>query len=188
MTHSTMGEEEEIQKELNLLMEKEDLKLRQMAKRNWYALGDRNIKFFHACATQRRRKNFIRWISSDINQSYINAEEINEAFWGYFNNFFTSSNPSRLDIEKCIGHITPCIIEEMHSQLEAGFTREEIETTLNQMAPLKAPGPNGFGACFYKKNWAIISDDVCVAVLQLLKGKGMNSNLNQTFIALIPKV
>lgn len=51
-----------LQKELGMLLEKEDLKWKQRAKRNWYLLGDRNTRFFHACASQKRKKNRIKEI------------------------------------------------------------------------------------------------------------------------------
>ncbi|KAG6624128.1 hypothetical protein CIPAW_16G004700 [Carya illinoinensis] len=38
-----------LHKELGLLLEKEDLKWKQKAKRSWYKLGDKNTKFFHEC-------------------------------------------------------------------------------------------------------------------------------------------
>ncbi|XP_041027017.1 uncharacterized protein LOC121267238 [Juglans microcarpa x Juglans regia] len=45
-----------VKEELNLLLEKEDLRWRQRAKTNWCKLGDRNTKYFHACAKQRKKK------------------------------------------------------------------------------------------------------------------------------------
>jgi hypothetical protein len=52
----------DLQKKLGLLLEKEDLKWKQRAKRTWYQLADKNIKFFHECASQRIRRNYIREI------------------------------------------------------------------------------------------------------------------------------
>lgn len=41
-----------IQQEINLLLEMEDIRWKQRAKRNWLKHGDRNSQFYHAWATQ----------------------------------------------------------------------------------------------------------------------------------------
>ena len=46
--------------EIELLLEKEDLRWKQRAKQNWYKDGDRNTQHFHAWANQRRRTNRIQ--------------------------------------------------------------------------------------------------------------------------------
>jgi hypothetical protein len=56
------------------------------------------------------------------------------------------------------------------------------------MAPLKAPGPNGFPACFYQQNWVTIHATVSSAVLHFLNTGELNPKINATNIALIPKV
>lgn len=43
-----------LQKDIYLLMDQEDFKWKQHAKRHWYKHGDHNTKFFHACANQHR--------------------------------------------------------------------------------------------------------------------------------------
>jgi hypothetical protein len=39
------------------------------------------------------------------------------------------------------------------------WRRLVVTRVLTQMAPLKPLGPDGFAACFYFKNWAIIGDE-----------------------------
>lgn len=65
-------------------MDQEDIKWKQHAKQNWYKDGDRNIKFFHACASQRRKINHIASISNEVNQIFTEEEDISEAFRDYF--------------------------------------------------------------------------------------------------------
>jgi hypothetical protein len=43
------------------------------------------------------------------------------------------------------------ISNEMNERLLIPFTVEDVEAALHQMAPLKAPGPDGFNACFFQK-------------------------------------
>lgn len=45
--------------ELHGLLEQEDTKWRQRSKKAWLGDGDRNTKYFHACANQRRSRNMI---------------------------------------------------------------------------------------------------------------------------------
>lgn len=47
---------------------------------------------------------------------------------------------------------------------------------------------DGFGACFFQKHWNQDGDDICQAALKILHREGMNSTLNFTYIALIPKL
>ena len=40
------------------------------------------------------------------------------------------------------------VTDEMNAELVKEFTALEVKEALNQMAPLKAPGPNGIPRCF----------------------------------------
>lgn len=55
------------------------------------------------------------------------------------------------------------------------------------MSPTKAPGPDGAHALFFKKYWREVGGELTEVRLGVLnKGDNM-SNLNHTFISLIPK-
>ena len=56
------------------------------------------------------------------------------------------------------------------------------------MGDLKAPGPDGMPAIFYKKCWHIVGERVIKEVLQVLNGGEMPAGWNDTNIILIPKV
>jgi len=56
------------------------------------------------------------------------------------------------------------------------------------MAPYKVPGPNGFQALFFQKYWALVGEKVSDMVLSVLRGQALPEGLNETYLALIPKV
>jgi hypothetical protein len=174
-----------LQGEMNLLMEKEDLRWKQQAKEEWLKNGDRNTKYYHACVNSRRQKKKIWTICDEAGQQWESLAGVEEAFVSYFTNLFTAGPAGNM--EPCLQHINQCVTLEMNTELMKEFRREEINIALNQMAPLKAPGPDGFNACFFQTNWATIGDEVCSVVLNILNSGVMPSELNMTHIALIPK-
>lgn len=75
-----MEEIKQLQKELGNLLEEENMKWRQRANINWYQKGDRNTKFFNACATQRRKNNSLLKIIYSQNQVRTGEAGVRKAF------------------------------------------------------------------------------------------------------------
>jgi hypothetical protein len=80
------------------------------------------------------------------------------------------------------------VIEEMNSELCKPYTNAEIETTLFQMGPTKALGPDGFPALFYQTHWEFLKDEICSAVRSFLCGGDIPEGLCDLVVVLIPKV
>jgi hypothetical protein len=61
MEDSRVDNEEEgkLQSKLNTLLEQEKLKWKQRAREDCLKFGDRNTKFFHACANQKNQRKLI---------------------------------------------------------------------------------------------------------------------------------
>lgn len=104
----------------------------------------------------------------------------------YFKDMFTAdpcidqSRVSRLFQEK----VSP----EMNVDLCKDFTEQEIADALFQIGPIKAPGPDGFPARFFQRNWDAIKKDVVSAVKSFFETSIMREGVNDTAIVLIPKV
>ncbi|XP_042950060.1 uncharacterized protein LOC122282171 [Carya illinoinensis] len=72
------------------------------------------------------------------------SAEIGRAFGHYFEKLFSSTEPSRADLEGCLSSMEPRVTQDMNDMLLKNFSRIEVEEDMRQMSPLKSPGPDGF--------------------------------------------
>ena len=70
------------------LLQKQEIYWAQRFRITWLKHWDKNTKFFHAKATQRRRKNHIKGIQNAQGQWVENLEEVVEVASAYFDNLF----------------------------------------------------------------------------------------------------
>lgn len=83
----------EAEKDLEWLLEEEEIYWRQRARKDWIQWGDRNTKWFHLRASQRRKTNRVkglvsangRWTDDDIEMSAIATS--------YFIDLFKPTDP-----------------------------------------------------------------------------------------------
>ena len=68
------------------------------------------------------------------------------------------------------------------------FTGLEVKTALNQMYPLKSPGPDCMPPLFFQHFWPTIGNVVTKTILDFLNPGIYPPNFNDTHIVLIPKV
>jgi hypothetical protein len=139
-------------------LDKEELWWRQRAKEEWLKLGDRNTKFFHACASARKRRNYVGLLIEDTGQRLENPCDIENAFVDYFSKLFTRGPEG--DLASCLQPLECWVTGSMNTELTRDFNVEEIEAALFQMGPYKAPGPDGLNACFFQTNWPIMKEEV----------------------------
>jgi hypothetical protein len=166
---SDNGVQNEIKKcqtDLQDLLDKEEMWWKQRAKEDWLKYGDRNIKYYHACVKSKRSKNFVESITDERGAVWENSDGVGEAFIQYFTQLFTMGQAG--DLNPCIQPIESRVSTEMNLELTKNFTAEEINIALFQMQSLKAPGPDGLNVCFFQKNWAVMGDEVCAVILEIL--------------------
>ena len=93
----------------------------------------------------------------------------------YYQNLFTSASPTNL--EDITQHIHPIINDEMNASLVADFEALEVQEAIKQMAPLKAPGPDGMPPIFYQNYWDLVGEEVTSSVLYFLNTASLPATL-----------
>ena len=66
-------------------------------------------------------------------------------------------------------------------------TLEEVKIALFSIDSNKTPGPDGFGAGFFKTYWNIIKKDLFNCITEFFTNGKLLKELNETFITLIPE-
>jgi hypothetical protein len=103
----------------------------------------------------------------------------------YFKELFTTAGP--LNVEETCEVVREKLSQEDKDRCAEAFTSAEVFAAIDQMHPLKAPGPDGLPALFFQKYWHIVGHEVQDMVLNALNNNGRLNDLNKTFIVLIPK-
>jgi hypothetical protein len=175
-----------LQNEVDVALADEESKWRQRAKEQWLKLGDKNSKYFHACASQKNRRNKIHRVEDEEGQVCDSQEDIEAAFLHYYQNLFSTSVPG--GVEEAIQGLERRVQPDMNAHLISDITDGEIEEAIFQMAPQKSPGPDGFPVEFYQDNWGELKEEVCAAIHHFFVTGCFDFSVNRTCIALIPKV
>ena len=172
--------------EINVLIDREARMWSQRSRVLWLSKGDSNSKFFHSKATKRLRKNSILGIRDPCGRWLNQTEDIGQAFINYYTELFSSSNS--ISQGGALEKIPKVVTDGMNADLGGTFHEWEILDAIKQMAPLKAPGPDGMPPLFYQHFWPVVDKDVTSSVLMWLNSGILPSPINHTFITLIPKV
>lgn len=115
----------------------------------WIKWGDHNTKFFHATASQRRRRNCIARLL-DSNGLWQEDPGLMEGIiLDYFESILKLDNPS--NFEASVNAITPKVTPDMNTSLITKFRTVKVWNALHQMHPTKAPSPDGMSPIFYHK-------------------------------------
>ena len=88
--------------------------------------------------------------------------------------------------QEVLDKVVPCVTRGMNEALLATYTRDEVKKAMFNIGDLKAPGPDGLHAVFYKRFWHIIGEDLTDEVLQAVNTRTIPVGWNT--IVLIPKV
>ena len=111
-----------IRKEINDLLDYEEIMWQQRSKVQWMGLGDRNTKYFHTKASERKKKNIISKIMDERGNWRESALEIAKVAISYFEKLYMTSNPDK--ILEVVEAIDPKVSAEMNQSLIKQFSRD----------------------------------------------------------------
>ena len=184
--HKAIVERKKILKEMDELLLKDEIMWKQRSCLNKMKWGDRNTKKFHRKATWRAKKNNISAIKRRDGSLSQDMDEIKGITNDFFKNLYSCVyvvNPSRI-----ISLMKPLVTDQMNEDLCKPFSEQEISDALFQIGTLKAPGPDGFPARFFQRNWGLLKEDIVRAIQHFFISGTMPEGINDTTIVLIPKV
>jgi hypothetical protein len=173
------------QARMDELLIREELMWLQRSRVTWLKEGDKNTSFFHRKASNRSRKNKIKKLKLEDGSIMENNEEMKEIVTDFFKNLYKKD--AEVNPNPIFELVQPSVIEEMNNDLLREYSVDEIDDALFQIGPLKAPGPNGFPARFFQRNWGLIKDDLIWAVKHFFDTGIIPEGINDTVITLIPK-
>ena len=90
-------------KQLDDLLLKQEIFWCQRSRVSWLKYGDRNTKFFHSKASQRRRRNFIEGIKNANGDWVEEVEGVTDVASDYFMNIFKVGTCDRM--EECLNTV-----------------------------------------------------------------------------------
>ena len=152
------------------LNHREEIMWKQRSIILWLASGDRNTRFFHLRASQRKRRNSISKLKKSDGQFTENIAEMGAMAMDFYKRLYGSEGTTGMDhvLDTVPTKVTPA----MNDNLLAPFEKEEIKRALFQMFPTKAPGPDGLPAHFFQRHWELCGEEVSRVVLPCTERRG----------------
>ncbi|GJW51553.1 RNA-directed DNA polymerase, eukaryota, reverse transcriptase zinc-binding domain protein, partial [Tanacetum coccineum] len=160
--------------------------LLQKTKIEWLKEGDKNTAYFHKILKSRQHKSRIESICDEHGIRH-EGDKVPEQFVNHFAQFLGKEVHVQ-SIEKRDDIFTCRLNEEEAADMIVEVTNEEIKKSIFDIADIKAPGPDGFTAYFFKKAWNVIGEEVCEAVKEFFISKKLLREVNATIISLVPKI
>ncbi|KAI5350805.1 hypothetical protein L3X38_003696 [Prunus dulcis] len=104
----------------------------------------------------------------------------------YFQGLFGETG--LVDDYRLLPHFFPRLADSDLEGLSCEVTDDEVKNSMFAIGGLKTPGPDGFPALFYQKCWGMCSADIIALVKDCVLTASLPESINETLIALVPKV
>ena len=154
--------EKTVREELEVLLNREKTMWAQKAKSNWILNGDRNTRYFQTVVRQRRARSRILHIKDEEGLLLEDPLEIENRLVNHFKSSYEDT--ALLSVDSILSELKSLDIPKLSHQqcldMSRPVTSREIEDTIVQLGPHKAPGHNGIPAFFYQQYCEVVKTDV----------------------------
>lgn len=165
---------------------KEEEYWRQRSRQLWLTLGDSNTGYFHATTKARKAKNRLTVLEDEEEVPHFEEEKIAKLICKYYDHLFISTDyDGHQTVEEAL---SPCVTPEINEALIRDPTPIEIKDALFAIHPDKAPGPDGFSACFFQANWDVVGPEIIREIQQFFSSCSLRPTQNVTHVRLVPKI
>lgn len=172
-----------LEQRLVSLLKQQKIYWKQRGTIRWVTKGDAGIKFFHANATIKHRKNLITCLEDSLGNLHSAHQTKANILWEAYKDRLGQSEFALmlLDLDSLL------VSHHDLSSLEEPFTHEEIDSVVAPLPSDKSPGPDGFNTDFIKKCLPIIKHDFYNLCHEFYAGNICLQSINGSYITLIPK-
>jgi len=186
---ATQKEEQIAYKQFLNLSRAEECFARQKSRINWMKLGDQCTSYFFKSVNNTRNKNKLTsLVLSDLTITH-DVVVIKEAVVNYYSGLFGSSHNSQYHGSERVNHLISRKLNNTQSLVMVqDITDAEIKSTLWELNPHKAPGPDGFNSGFFQKAWPVVGHEILSAVKNFFRSGQLLGKANATIVALVPKI
>ncbi|XP_056690224.1 uncharacterized protein [Spinacia oleracea] len=162
--------------------------LQQIAKINWLEHGDENTRAFHQSIKQRRKHNKIHSIFIMDGDWVQSADEVQQAFIGFYSSLFGGSIQHKAPVNTIIMDQGVILVESHKSILECPITMNDVKKALFSIPDNKAPGygwPIAYCSVIYKciskilceKTGSVLPDIISQNQGAFVKGRSILHNV-----------
>ncbi|KAL2246328.1 UNVERIFIED_CONTAM: Retrovirus-related Pol polyprotein from type-2 retrotransposable element R2DM, partial [Sesamum indicum] len=129
----------------------------QKAKIHYLKEGDRNTKFFHDMVKRNAARNSITAVTRADGTIITSADAIAQEFVDYYTTLLGTESHT-IPVDDGVFDYGPKLSSELTDELYREVTAMEVKDAIFNINDNKAPGPDGYSSCFFKKAWNVVAD------------------------------
>ncbi|XP_057418408.1 uncharacterized protein LOC130712598 [Lotus japonicus] len=135
---------------------------------------------------QEQQRNKVEALRNEDGDWIYDPQELKRMLVDYYKNLYTPEDLASGPLPFPLSF--PKLDDNESLEMTESVLQEEVRGALFSIGNLKSPGPDGFHSVFFKKNWEHIKDSLTNFVKEVFHRPEKIMEVNQTIIALIPKI